>query len=109
MYKELFPIFVAAYLGAFSGPLGGRSSCAPTVRVVGGSSVFWYFASLICDFMPAANDRSRFQLQKFLHLALQGDLPATPIPVDLCISSLSLWLGAGLVVCSGSVSVFAVC
>ena len=63
-YKELFPIFVAAYLGALSGPLGGRSSCAPTLRAVGGNSVFWYFASLICDFMPAANARSRFQLQK---------------------------------------------
>ena len=46
VYKELFPIFVAAYLGALSGPLGGWSSCAPTVRVDGGSSVFWYFASL---------------------------------------------------------------
>ena len=25
-----------------------------------------------------------FQFQKFRHLARQGDLPATPIPVDLC-------------------------
>ena len=36
--------------------------------------------------MPAADARSRFffVLQKLGHLAPQGDLPATPIPVDLC-------------------------
>ena len=32
-----------------------------------------------------------FQLQKFRHLAPQGDLPATPIPVDLCKLCLSLY------------------
>ena len=32
-----------------------------------------------------------FQLQKFGHLAPQGDLPATPIPVDLCQLCFSLY------------------
>ena len=32
-----------------------------------------------------------FHFQKFRHLAFQGDLPATPIPVDLCKLCLSLY------------------
>ena len=59
MYEELFPIFVAAYLGALSGSLGGWSSCAPTVVSVvallstGGPSsqyeeLYCVFFTLLC-------------------------------------------------------------
>ena len=70
---------MAAYLGALSGPLGGWSTCR-----------WWQFGCLVlreskfvtlCLLPTLAHV---FQLQKLRHLAPQGDLPATPIPVDLC-------------------------
>ena len=48
VYISATPVFCTRGSSPFcgSGPLGGWSSCVPTVRVIGGSSVFWYFPSL---------------------------------------------------------------
>ena len=84
------PHFVAAYLGALSGPLCGSSSGAPM-------SSWRQFYSLILPeiklvalcLLPTLNPI--FQFPQLRHLAPQRDLAAFPIPTDLCKLCLSLY------------------